>query len=68
MMLQHDGSPEAFVNALLIAAAPDLLAACEALLRFAEHGEAAYGVDAAKVKSCLLGNARAAISKAREWK
>ena len=49
-------------NARLIAAAPDLLAACEALLRFAESVRPGGGVLAGEHD--MLRDARAAISKA----
>ena len=56
----HLGEEEA--NARLIAAAPDLLAACEALLRFAESVRPGGGVLAGEHD--MLRDARAAISKA----
>lgn len=49
-------------DARLIAAAPDLLAACEALLRFAESVRPGGGVLAGEHD--MLRDARAAISKA----
>lgn len=47
-------------DALLIAAAPDLLSACEALLRFAENSEGEFGIVLGSANS-----ARRAIAKAK---
>lgn len=60
-LMVHDQREDA-ANARLIAAAPDLLAACEALLRFAESVRPGGGVLAGEHD--MLRDARAAISKA----
>ena len=80
----HEGSPDLHIaecysqeRALLIAAAPDLLAACEEAFKYTPfHGIDCEGVDRAGVESgdlfedvdgctCFVGKLRTAIAKAR---
>lgn len=59
---------EANANARLISAAPDLLAACSAIVADSDKGEPRfpedYGASFASIKISLIGAARAAIAKA----
>lgn len=56
-------SPDNAGNAQLIAAAPDLLAACEQFLRYADHGN--HPALASYTKTAAGGKIRWAVAKAK---